>query len=204
MLRFLLVLALIVGAVMLCLRTHRRLEQFVLVDVGTGSVFLRGWTIFVELSTVSGVLAAAVFLLAVAVGLGVSHLHIGLMLRRQRERLDRTYGDIELEHARGTCQHLEKQLAATEQRLKAVQGQRAEYRRSLRVAERERDRALRALVAERNRADGAALAVRDLLRKVNAHKARAGDQRHPAPAAQRRRRVPPRGDPPRLKRHTPH
>lgn len=156
------------------------LQDFVLVDNATGPVFLRGWTILGELASASGVLAAAVVLLAVAVGIGASHLHVHLVLRRQQERFDPTYRDIELEHIRGARDHLEKQLAATEQRLKAVQSQRAEYRRSLRIAERERDRALRAAAAERTRADSASLAIRDLLRKLNAHNARSDDPRHPA------------------------
>ena len=85
-----------------------------------------------------------VFLLALAVGLCASELHIRLALHRHREWLDQTYRDREPGIARDDCLRLEKQLADTQRRLVAVKGQRAEFRRSLRRTTRERDRALRA------------------------------------------------------------
>ena len=58
-----------------------------------------------------GTLATVVFLLALAIGLSASELHIRIALHRHRERLDRDYRDRRLGIARDACVRLEKQLA---------------------------------------------------------------------------------------------
>ena len=141
---FLLVVVLIAVAVVLTLKTHERVEGLVLVDNATGAAVLQGWAILAQHSVIVGILASVVFLLALAVGLSVSELHIRVALRRHRERLDRTYRDGQLGIARDNCLRLEKQLADTQRQLVAVKGQRAEFRRSLRQVTRQRDRALKA------------------------------------------------------------
>ena len=141
---FCLVVALIAGAVLLALNAHERVDGLLLVDKATGATVLEGWTILAQHSVVAGILATVVFLLALAIGLSASELHIRLALHRHREWLDRTYRDRQLGIARDDCLRLEKQLADTQQQLAAVKGQRAKFRRSLRQVTRERDRALKA------------------------------------------------------------
>lgn len=190
---FFLVAALIAGAVFLALNAHRRVEGLALVDNANGAMVLEGWAILAELSVIAGILATAVFLLALAIGFAASDLHIRLALHRHRDWLDRTYRDRQLGIARDDRLSLERKLAATERQLVAVKGQRAEFRRSLRTATRERDRMRRAINAERNRADGAALALRDLLHKSGASDAPAGHPPQPAPTRDRSRAPPPSG-----------
>ena len=144
MFAFCLVLALAAGAVMLALNARGRVEGLVLVDRATGAVTFEGWAILLQHLAVAGILAAVVLLLALAIGLCASELHIRLALQRRRERLDRNYRDDQLRSLRGDCRRLEEQLAEARRRLVAVKGQRADFRRSLRRATRERDRALKA------------------------------------------------------------
>ena len=139
-----LIVALIAGAILLALNAHEGVEGLVLVDNATGNIVHEGWSILVQHSAIAGILAAAVFLLALAIGLCASELHIRIALRRRREWLDRRYRDDQLGIARDDCLRLEKQLADAQRRLVAVKGQRAEFRRSLRQVTRERDRALKA------------------------------------------------------------
>lgn len=141
---FFLVVALIAGAVLLALNAHERVEGLLLFDKATGATVPEGWAILVQHSVIVGILATVVFLLALAIGLSTSELHIRIALRRHREWLDRTYRDDQLGVARDDCRRLEKQLADTQRQLVAVKGQRAKFRRSLRQVTRERDRALRA------------------------------------------------------------
>ena len=140
---FCLVVALIVGAVLLALNAHEHVEGLELVDKATGAVVLEAWAILAQHSLIAGILATVVFLLALAIGLSASELHIRLALHRHREWLDRAYRDRHLGIARDDRLHLEKQLADTQRQLVAVKGQRAGFRRSLRRVTRERDRALR-------------------------------------------------------------
>ena len=139
-----LVAALIAGAVLLALNARERIEGLVLVDNATGAVIHDGWSILAQHSVIAGILATVMFLLALAIGLCASELHIRLALYRHREWLDRTSRDDQLGIARDDCRRLEKQLADTQRQLVAVKGQRADFRRSLRRITRERDRALRA------------------------------------------------------------
>ena len=193
---FCVIVALIAGAILLALDAHGRVNGLVLVDRATDDVVLEGWAILVQHSVIVGILAAVLFLLALAIGLIVSETHIRIALRRHREWLDRTYSDRQLGIARDECVRLDKELAATQRQLVTVKGQRAEFRRSLRTATRERDRMRRAIDAERTRADGAALALRDLLHKAGAGHApaRGPPQSPPPPASARKRgRAPPSG-----------
>ena len=144
MLVFLLVVALIAAAVLLALNARERVEGLVLSDKATGDTVLEGWAILVQHSVIVGILAAMVFLLALAIGLSVSELHIRAALRLRREWLDRRYRDDQLGVARDDCRRLQNQLADSQRQLAAVKGQRAEFRRCLRQVTRERDRALRA------------------------------------------------------------
>ena len=144
---FLLIVALIAGAVLLALNAHERVDGLLLYDEATGGTVLEGWSILAQHSAIAGILATVVFLLALAIGLCISELHIRLALRRHREWLDRTYRDRELGIARDDRLRFEKQLADTQRQLVAVKGQRAEFRRSLRQVTRERDRALKAAAA---------------------------------------------------------
>ena len=208
---FFLALALIAGAVLLALNARERVEGLVLVDDATGAVVLEGWPILAEFSVIAGILATVVFLLALAIGFGASDLHIRLALRRRRDWLDGNYRDREHGIARDNWLRLEKELAATQRRLVAVRRQRAEYRRSLRKATRERDSAQRAIDAERSRTNGAARALRDGLRKSGAndghpanrairhHRPRIAPVRRPA-AIRRSRNATPRADPPGRKK----
>lgn len=141
---FCLVLALIVGAGLLAMNAHGRVEGLELVDSASGAIVLEGWAILAQHSVIAGILATVVFLLAFAIGLSASELHIRIALHRHRESLDRTYRDRQLGIARDDCVSLEKQLTDTQRQLVAVKGQRAEFRRSLRRATRKRERALRA------------------------------------------------------------
>ena len=141
---FLLIVALIAGAVLLALNAHERVDGLLLYDEATGGTVLEGWSILAQHSVIAGILATVVFLLALAIGLCISELHIRLALQRHREWLDRTYRDRELGIARDDRLRFEKQLADTQRQLVAVKGQRAEFRRSLRQVTRERDRALKA------------------------------------------------------------
>ena len=142
-----LVAALIAGAVLLALNARERVAGLVLVDNATGSIVREGWSILAQHSAIAGILASAVFLLALVVGLCASELHIRLALRRRREWLDRRYRDDQLGVARDDCRRLKKQLADAQRRLVAVKGQRARFRRSRRQVTRERDRALKAAAA---------------------------------------------------------
>ena len=151
-----LVLALIAGAVLLALNAHERVEGLVLVDKATGAIVLEGWAILAQHAVITGILATVVFLLALAIGLSASELHIRLALHRRREWLDRKHGDRQLGIGRDDCLRLEKQLADTERRLVAARRRRAEFRRSLRRATRERDRALRADAPRSTAAENAA------------------------------------------------
>ena len=144
---FFLIAALIAGAVLLALNARERIEGLVLVDNATGSVVHEGWSILAQHSAIAGIVAAAVFLLALAIGLCASELHIRFALRRRREWLDSRYCDDQLGVARDDCRLLKKQLADAQRRLVAVKGQRARFRRSLRQVTRERDRALKAAPA---------------------------------------------------------
>ena len=139
-----LVVALVAGAVLLALNARERIEGLALVDDATGAAVLEGWDILLQHSAVAGILAAVAFLLALAVGLSASELHIRLALRRRREWLDRRYRDDELGAARDGCRRLQRQLEDTRRQLAAVKGQRAEFRRQLRKVTRERDRARKA------------------------------------------------------------
>ena len=139
-----LIAALIAGAILLALNARERVEGLVLVDKATGAVIHEGWSILVQHSAIAGILAAVVFLLALAIGLCASELHIRLALRIRREWLGLRYRDDQLGVARDESQRLKKQLAAAQRRLVAVKGQRAKFRRSLRQVTRERDRALKA------------------------------------------------------------
>ena len=141
---FLIVVALIAGAVLLALNAHERVEGLLLFDKATGGTVLEGWAILVQHSVIVGILATVVFLLALAIGLSTSELHIRAALRLRREWLDRRYRDDQLGVARDDCRRLQKQLADTQRQLVAVKGQRAGFRRSLRQVTRERDRALKA------------------------------------------------------------
>ena len=141
---FFVVVALIARAVLLVLNARARVEGLVVVDNATGAIVLEGWAIVAEQSVIADILATAVFLLALAIGLSASELHIRIALHRRREWLDRNYRDRQLGIARDDCLRLEKQLADTERRLVAARRKRAELRRSLRRATRERDSALRA------------------------------------------------------------
>ncbi len=138
-----LVVALITGAALLALNARERVESLVLID-RADAVALEGWAILVQHSVVAGILATVTFLLALAIGLSASELHIRLALRRRRERLDRTYRYDELDLACADRQRLEEELAATRRKLVAVKGQRGDFRRRLRQVTRERDRALKA------------------------------------------------------------
>ena len=142
-----LIAALIAGAVLLALNAHERVEGLVLVDNATGNIVHEGWSILAQHSVIAVILAAVVFLLALAIGLCASELRIRIALRRRREWLDRKYRDDQLGVARDDCQLLKKQLADAQRRLVAVKGQRARFRRSLRQITRERDRALKAAAA---------------------------------------------------------
>lgn len=143
----LLVAAVIAGAALLALNAHERVEGLVLVDRATDDAVLEGWAILAQHSVIVGILATAVFLLALAIGFSASELHTRLALRRRRERLDRTYRDDQLGAARDDCRRLERQLADTQRQLVAVKEQRADFRRRLRQVTRERDRALKAAAA---------------------------------------------------------
>ena len=139
-----LVIALIAGAVMLALDAHERVERLVLVDWATDAVVLEGWDILLQHSVIVGILATVVFLVALAIGISASELHIQLALRIRREWLDRKYRDDQLGVARDDCRRLQRQLEDTQRQLVAVKGQRADFRRKLRQVTRERDRALKA------------------------------------------------------------
>ncbi len=139
-----LVAALIAGAVLLALNAYERVEGLVLVDNATGAVVLEGWSVLAHHSAIVGILATVVFLLALAIGLCTSELHIQAALRVRQEWLDRRYRDDQLGIARDDCRRLEQKLADTQRQLVAVKGQRARFRRSLRQVTRERDRALKA------------------------------------------------------------
>ncbi|MDE0343854.1 MAG: hypothetical protein OXK82_11945 [Deltaproteobacteria bacterium] len=186
-----LVAALIGGAVLLALNAHERVEGLVLVDKATGDVVFGGWAILAEQAVIAGILATVVFLVALAIGFGASDLHIRLALRRRLEWLDRTYSDRQVSIARDDRLRFERQLAATERRLVAVKGQRAEFRRSLRNATRERDSMRRAINAERTRADGAALALHNLLHKSGKGDAPPAEPHQPKPKARHRAPKPP-------------
>lgn len=146
-----LVAALIAGAVLLALNARERVEGLVLVDNATGAVILEGWSVLAQHSAIVGILATVVFLLALAIGLCTSELHIRTALRLRREWLDRRYRDDQLGVARDDCRRLQKQLADTQGQLVAVKGQRAKFRRSLRQVTRERDRAVKAAAAAMSR-----------------------------------------------------
>ena len=139
-----LIVALIAGAVLLALNARERVEGLLLFDKATGAAVLEGWSILVHHSVIAGILATVVFLLALAIGLSTSELHIRAALRLRREWLDRRYRDDQLGVAREDCRRLRKQLADAQRQLVAVKGQRAGFRRSLRQITRERDRALKA------------------------------------------------------------
>ena len=139
-----LIIALIAGAVLLALNARERIEGLVLVHKATGAVIHEGWSILVQHSAIAGILATVMFLLALAIGLCASELHIRIALGRRREWLDRRYREDQLGVARDDCRRIEKQLADAQRRLVAVKGQRARFRRSLRQVTRERDRALKA------------------------------------------------------------
>ena len=139
-----LVVALIAGAILLALNARERVEGLVLVDNATGNIVHEGWSILAQHSAIAGILATVVFLLALAIGLCASELHIRIALRRRREWLDRRYRDDQLGIARDDCWRLQKQLANTQRQLVAVKGHRARFRRTLRQVTRERDRALKA------------------------------------------------------------
>lgn len=62
----------------------------------TGAILLERWPIHAQQSVIVGVLATVMFLLALAIGLSASGLHIRLALRRRREWLDRTNRDEQL------------------------------------------------------------------------------------------------------------
>ena len=141
---FFLIVAVIGGAVLLALNARERVEGLLLYDRATGATVLEGWSILAQHSVIAGILATVVFLLALAIGLCISDLHIRLALHRHKEWLDRTYRDRQLGIARDDRLRFEKQLADTQRRLVAVKGQRAKLRRSLRQITRERDRALKA------------------------------------------------------------
>ena len=144
---FILIVALMTGAALLALDAHERVEGLLLLDRATGATVLEGWAILVQHSVIVGILATVVFLLALAIGLCTSELHIQAALRIRREWLDRRYRDDQLGLARDDCRRLQKQLADTQRQLVAVKGQHAKFRRSLRQITRERDRALKAAVA---------------------------------------------------------
>ena len=139
-----LIVALIAGAVLLALNAHERVEGLLLFDKATGATVLEGWAILAQHSVIVGILATVVFLLALAIGLSTSELHIRAALCLRREWLDRRYRDDQLGVARDDCRRLRKQLADAQRQLVAVKGQRAKFRRSLRQVTRERDRALKA------------------------------------------------------------
>ena len=140
-----LVIALIAGAVLLVLNARERVEGLVLVDWATDAVVLEGWDILLQHSVIVGILATVVFLLALAIGLSASELHIRLALRIRREWLDRKYRDDQLGVARDESRRLQRQLEDTQRQLVAVKGQRTKCRRSLRKVTRERDRAQKAV-----------------------------------------------------------
>ena len=119
MFRVLLLISLIVIAVVLGLRMHRRLQDFVLVNLAPGAsvVLHEAWAVLVELWPASDILAAAVLLVAVSAALGLSHFHFRIMLERQRKRLDCTYRDNELAADRDGCHRIERDLATTKERL---------------------------------------------------------------------------------------
>ena len=131
-----LIVALIAGAVLLALNARERVEGLLLFDKATGAAVLEGWSILAHHSVIAGILATVVFLLALAIGLSTSELHIRAALRLRRDWLDRRYRD--------DCRRLRKQLEDAQRQLVAVKGQRAGFRRSLRQVTRERDRALKA------------------------------------------------------------
>ena len=139
-----LIVALIAGAVLLALNAHERVVGLLLFDKATGATVLKGWAILAQHSVIVGILATVVFLLALAIGLSTSELHIRAALRLRREWLDRRYRDDQLGVARDDCRRLLKQLADAQRQLVAVKGQRAGFRRSLRQVTRECDRALKA------------------------------------------------------------
>ena len=195
MIRLILLVMLIAAAIVFGPRLHDRLQQFTLIDSGTGAVYVGIWEVLLEFAWVSGVLAAAVLVLALIVGFGVADLHGRFVLQRLEERLSDNYDNRELNRARDGRRVAEKQLAATRRRLKTERGQRAAYRRALRAAERERDRLRNAAFVERRRANGTALALQQLLHGRGAPGGRSGDP-GPAPPAPPRLPSPPRGAPP--------
>ena len=71
-----LIIALIAGAVLLALNARERVEGLLLLDKATGATFLEGWAILAQHSVIVGILATVVFLLALAIGLSTSELHI--------------------------------------------------------------------------------------------------------------------------------
>ena len=144
---FILIVALLTGAVLLALDAHERVEGLLLLDRYTGATVLEGWAILLQHSVIVGILATVVFLLALAIGLCTSELHIQAALRIRCELLERRYRDDQLGVARDDCRRLERQLADTQRQLVAVKGQRAKFRRTLRQVTRERDRALKAVAA---------------------------------------------------------
>ena len=105
-----LIVALIAGAVLLALNARERVEGLLLFDEATGAAVLEGWSILAHHSVIAGILATVVFLLALAIGLSTSELHIRAALRLRREWLDRRYRDDQLGVARDDCRRLRKQL----------------------------------------------------------------------------------------------
>ena len=198
MIRIILFAALLATAVVLGPRLYERLNDFVLVDIGTRTAHFGIWDILLAFAWIAGVLAAAVLILALIVGFTAADLYGRIVIERLRDRLRDDYSNHELNAARDGRRVAEKRLATTRVRLKTERGQRARYRRSMRAAERERDRMLRAVAAETRRADGAALAVRNLLEGRSAHESapRIAGSGLPAPGAPPRSRAPPRGEPP--------
>ena len=139
-----LVIALVAGAVLLALDAHERVKGLALVDWATDAIVLDGWDILLQHSVIVGILATVVFLVALAIGISASELHIQLALRIRREWLDRKYRDDQLGVARDECRRLQRQLEDAQRQLVAVKGQRADFRRKLRKVTRQRDRALKA------------------------------------------------------------
>ena len=137
MFRFLFLLGLAEGVIVLGMRAHRGFHELVLVDLAPGAsiVLHRAWAVLIELWPASGILAAALLLLALAAALGLSHLHADVVLERQRERVDRTYCDDEFDAARWGRARAGGELAATKTRLKAALRDLAESERARRTDE---------------------------------------------------------------------
>ena len=91
MFRICLLVALIAAALVLGPRLHERLQELVLVDIGTDTVHIGVWEILLAFAWIAGVLAAVVLFLALIVGFGGADLHGRFVLERQRERLRDSY-----------------------------------------------------------------------------------------------------------------